>query len=362
MDISVRVVDVDQQPKTVQSISVDVALPDGATAPVPLAAGAAGGTGYTGVLQDTSQLGAYVLRFNGQQDNLTISDQQTIKVVAAPWVKIVEPAGGQAYPGNVPLPVQAQLMLNTSPLGEPNPQDQFEVIARLVRPNGQFADTQFLRLLPGGILSGTLNSGGDGDFVLRLQMSYLPASGERFEDVTELPLTVSGIAATVVPPTAVPTPPPAPAEPPNPAVIAAIIGGLLLLALLAGVLMWWRSKPALVGAIDVDGMPYALRGKRSVTIGADPHNRILIQGEGVLPHHAELRPVGSGRNAQVVIRSLDRNHPVCVNGLEVPSQTLQDDDKITIGDQTLIYSGPQRFDALATAVTDDGGGSGDWKF
>jgi hypothetical protein len=43
---------------------------------------------------------------------------------------------------------------------------------------------------------------------------------------------------------------------------------------------------------------------------------------------------------------------------------LQDDDKITIGDQTLIYSGPTRFDDLASTLADGdkAGESGDWKF
>ncbi|MCL5999653.1 MAG: VWA domain-containing protein [Chloroflexi bacterium] len=367
MDISVRVLDVDQQPKSLQELSVAVGLPDGTSVPLPLnPAGASSVGSYAGVLEDTHQLGTYVLNFDGKQDNTSLSDQQTIKVVAAPWIKIVEPVLGNPYPGDVPLLVQAQLMYNTAPLTDLNSKDQFEVIARLVRPDGQVVDTQFLRLQSGGIFSGSLNASGDGDYIVRTQLSYLSESGEQFQDVSELAVSVSGLAPTAVPPTAVPTPspPPEPAKPLNPAVIAGIAGGLVVLALLGLVIVWWRSKPALVGSLEVEGVPYALRGKRSITLGADPHNRILVQGQGVLPRHAELRPVGSGRNAQVIIRSLDRNNPVLVNGLEVPSHTLQDEDKITVGDQTLTYSGPERFDELSSTLADGdkAGGSGDWKF
>jgi pSer/pThr/pTyr-binding forkhead associated (FHA) protein len=126
--------------------------------------------------------------------------------------------------------------------------------------------------------------------------------------------------------------------------------------------MWRRSKPDLVGSVEVAGVPYALRGKRPVTVGADPKSRISIQGVGVLPRHAELRPMGSPKRPRVVIRSLDPANPVLVNGMEVPSQTLENGDVVKVGDQTFTYFGPEQFDDPGSLTADDSAGAGGWKF
>ena len=120
------------------------------------------------------------------------------------------------------------------------------------------------------------------------------------------------------------------------------------------------GKPGLVGAVDVNGVPFALRGKRRLTIGADPRNRVIVQGVGILPRHAEVRPVGNPKRPQVVIRSLDPKNPVIVNGLEVTSHTLENGDTLRIGDQTLTYVGPDRFDDPAQLGGDDN--ASNWKF
>ena len=362
MDIRVRVLDVDQVAKSPQELKVDITLPDGSTTSTTLTPGA-DGQSYVAKLDNTGQTGMYTLHFAGKVANadgsqFDLSDQQSIKVVAAPWLQIIEPQTGRDYPSNVPVPVQAQLMMGTQPLAQPNAADQLEVVARLLRDNGQAADTQFLRPAPGGIFSGTVNAGADGNFVVRAELDYRPASGESFEDSTEVPVSVRGI---FVPVTATPVPPPPkPPEPLNPAIIVGVLGVLVLAGIVAMLVMWQRSKPNLVGSVDVSGVPFALRGKRPMTIGADPKNRISIQGLGVLPRHAELRPMGSPKRPRVIIRSLDPANPVAVNGLEVPSQTLENGDTVKVGDQTFTYVGPEQFEDPGSLTADDSAGG--WKF
>ncbi len=359
MDISVRVLDVDQIARAAQQLTVQITLPDGTSTSAALIAS---GQSYIARLDNTTQAGVYTLRFAGSVANadgsvFEISDQQSIQVAALPWLQIVTPQAGLNYPNNLPVPVQTQLMLGAQPLTQPNPDDQFEVVARLRRDNGQTIDTQFLRPASGGIFSGTVVAGADGNYVVRAELDYRAASGEIFKDATEAPVSVSGVFVPITP---TPVPPPAPPEPPSPLWIGGMVGLLLLAGIVAMLVMWQRSKPDLVGSIEVAGVPYALRGKRPVTVGADPKSRILIQGIGVLPRHAELRPMGSPKRPRVVIRSLDPNHPVLVNGMEVPSQTLENGDVVKVGDQTFTYFGPEQFDDLASLTAD--GSAGGWNF
>jgi Mg-chelatase subunit ChlD len=357
MQIQVRVLDVDQTPKSPQELKVDVALPDGTTVALPLAPQ---GQAYVATLGDTGQAGTYTLRFSGQQDAVALSDQQSVKVAAVPWLKFVEPQPGVAHPNNLPVPVQAQLMLGSQPLAQLAPGDQAEVVARLAR-QGAPVDTQFLRLAPGGLYSGTLASAGDGEYVARIELSYAPASGEKFVDATEQAVTVQGAFVPTPTPAPTPVPPPArPPEPPSPALIAGIAGILVAAAVIAVVVMWRRSLPELSGSIEAGGVPYPLRGKGRLTIGAEPRNRIMIQGMGVQPYHAELKPAGDPKRPRVVIRSLDEKNLVTVNGLEVTSQTLENGDTIRIGDQTLSYLGPELFDDPANLSSDDT--TSGWKF
>jgi Mg-chelatase subunit ChlD len=357
MPIQVRVLDVDQTPKSPQELKVDVLLPDGATVSLPLTQQ---GQAYIATLDDTAQAGTYTLQFSGQQDAVALSDQQSVKVAPVPWLKFIEPQPGVSYPNNVPVPVQAQLMLGNQPLAQPPPGDQVEVVARLTRQGAQ-VDTQFLRLSPGGIYSGTLTGAGDGDYVARIELSYAPASGEKFVDATEQAVTVRGALIPTPTPAPTPVPPPArPPEPPSPALIAAIAGIVVAGAVIAAVVLWRRNLPEMAGSIEVGGVPYPLRGKGRLTIGAEPRNRIMIQGMGVLPYHAELKPAGDPKRPRVVLRSLDEKSLVAVNGMEVTSQTLENGDTITIGDQTLSYLGPELFDDPANLSSDDTTSS--WKF
>lgn len=360
MDISVRVLDVDQIPRTAQQLTVEITLPDGATTSATLTPG---GQSYVARLDNTAQAGIYTLRFNGlvasaDGSMFEVSDQQSIQVAAVPWLQIVVPQAGLDYPNNLPVPVKAQLMLGAQPLTQPSPDDQFEVIGRLRRDNGQTIDTQFLRPAPGGIFSGTVVAGADGNYIVRAELDYRAASGETFKDATEAPVSVSGVFVPITP-TPIP-PPPTPAQPPGLLLIGGILGVLLLAGLVFMLVMWQRSKPDLVGSVEVAGVPYALRGKRPVTVGADPKSRISIQGVGVLPRHAELRPMGSPKRPRVVIRSLDPANPVLVNGMEVPSQTLENGDVIKVGDQTFTYFGPEQFDDPVSLTADDSAGG--WKF
>ncbi len=360
MDISVRVLDVDQIARTAQQLTVEITLPDGATTSATLTPS---GQSYVARLDNTAQAGMYTLRFAGSVVNadgsaFDLSDQQSVQVAAVPWLQIVAPQAGRDYPNNLPVPVQAQVMLGAQPLTQLNPDDQFEVIARLRQENGQAIDTQFLRPAPGGVFSGTVAAGADGNYALRVELEYRPASGETFKDATEAPVSISGVFVPITP-TPIP-PPPAPPAPPSPLLIGGIAGILLLAGVVAMLVLWQRSKPDLVGSVEVAGAPYALRGKRPVTIGADPRNRISIQGAGVLPRHAELRPMGSPQRPRVVIRSLDPANPVLVNGMEVPSQTLENGDVVKVGDQTFTYVGPEQFDDPGSLTADDSAGG--WKF
>ncbi len=383
MDIRVRVLDLDQNPIVPQRIDLRIKAPDETDTQVPLTLN---GDAYTARRNDTSQRGEYVLSFDGEHNGVPVKDQHQIKVIAAPWLKLLDPVTGVVYPVNQPVPVQGQLMFQTEVVKNPDPADRYEVVVRLEDSNGLAVDTRQLSLRPGGLFTGELNISGEGNYTLRAELAVTKPSGERFEDISEVSVDVHGRVSPTsttspvpsptwtsppLPPTRTPTPaptpvPPPPAEPLKPGAIAGIGGGLIVLfgAALAG----WRyaSAPALNGMLELGGQMYPLSGKRGISIGAEPRSVIPLQGEGVAAKHAQLRPIGSKKSPLVEIRSVDpANFPISVNDIPVPSQILHNGDVIQIGDQRLTYSGIEpdedfgAFDFDSDTGTGQAG-SGEW--
>ena len=376
MDMRVRVLDLDQNPIVPQRLDLSVKSPDRTDTQVPLALN---GNTYTARREDTSQRGEYVLTFDGDQNGVPVKDQHQIKVIAAPWLRLLDPVAGKVYPANRPVPVQGQLMFQTEMVKNPDQADRYEVVVRVTDSNGQAVDTRQLGLRPGGLFTGELNVDAEGSYTLRAELAVTKPSGERFEDVSEVSIDVHGRvsptpSASPVPtltwtpsplppidtPTPSPTPvPPPPAEPPKPGTIAGIGGGLIVL--LGAAFAGWRyaSAPALSGMFEFGGQMYPLSGKRTLTIGTAPRSPIPLQGEGVAAKHAQLRPIGSRKSPQVEIRSIDpANSPVSVNEIPVPSQILRNGDVIQIGDQRLTYSGIELDEDFGSFDFDNDAGAG----
>ena len=252
MNIRVRVLDADRAPLTADTLTVDVALPSGAHQALTLTSD---GGAYATVLTDTRQTGAYTLGFSGAANGRAFSDTQPVKVVTAPWLRVIGPESGDLIAAGKAIPVQAQLMLSDQPVERLEDGSRLEAIARLIGPDGAAVDTQFLRAAD-GVFSGTIASDQvvEGDLTLRIQLDYISAGGERYEDISELALTMSGARPAIIPPvtaagpapTSIPfaTPQPAPAPASAPAFtlgeltpIYLALAGLAFLLLLAMVLM-----------------------------------------------------------------------------------------------------------------------------
>jgi len=72
--------------------------------------------------------------------------------------------------------------------------------------------------------------------------------------------------------------------------------------------------------------------KRVTTIGKD--GDVLLAGDpSIAPRHAEIRQEGQQR----VLRPLQPNPPVLVNGQPIAQHTLHDGDRIRIGNRELLY-------------------------
>lgn len=376
MDIAVSVLDLDQRPLAPESLPLTITLPDGNRVPIALTSN---GTLFTGRFDPVVEEGEYLLDFSGEYQGVAVRDQHIIKVIAAPWLKALDPVSGQKYPYNIPVAARVQLMFRDEPVQQPNPGDTMEVVARLLQLNGQSLDTRQLQPAAGGIYAGAMDLPSEATFMLQFQLKGAVASGERFEDITEVLVTGGSRAAdtptatgtntpvtptntpllptntlppptntsvpptnTVVPSTATPAPtpiPPPPAEPPPPGAVAGAVGGVLALGGLGAVLTMRAMAPKMTGMVDFGGQMYPLDGKRAVVVGSDPRAGIPVQGEGISAKHAELRAIGPRRNPRVEIRSLDATNPVLVQGMPVASQTLENNDRVQIGDQEFIYTG-----------------------
>ena len=390
MDIRLQIVDANQSPQTMDTLSTQIIFPDTNSSTLNLSPGDQ--STYYAQLNDTLQTGQYILRISGSKGGGfegKVEDEQYVEVIKAPWLKITQPEPGQVFPSNQPVEVNAQLMFGDKPFNISGSQNTAQVTARL---QGETASTpdQSLVLQSDGTLTGALQPVSAGDFYLHSEMVYTnQATGESFTDVSEIPIQIKGEAPitntptptptkiatftptftpTVISPTHTPTKSPTLTRTPKPPLtdeekrnrtIAAIsglvcgIGALILLGLAGGFGWWWYSKPSLVGMLESTTGLYPLGGKTAIYIGSDPKAKINIPDLSVLGRHAVLRPIGDRKSPRVEIRSVDPNHPVVVNGYETTFQILQDGDRIQIGNYSYNYSGPSDsldFDNLSTGT------------
>ena len=204
MDIQVSVLKTDLAPQTVNAFQVSVQAPDGITTKLPVTAV---GASYRATLTNTEELGTYSLDFSGSIQDDTLSAQQSVRVVTAPWLRIVDPQPGAVFSASAAIPVRVQVMLNTNALEAPGLGNQLEAVVRLLDPAGQVSDMQLLHPVSGGLYSGTITAATQGLQVAQAQLNYNPASGEKYQDIAQVPLDIKGVAPLVVPSTATSIPP-----------------------------------------------------------------------------------------------------------------------------------------------------------
>ncbi|HOG45301.1 MAG TPA: VWA domain-containing protein, partial [Anaerolineae bacterium] len=165
MDIVARVVDAEMVPQQLSDLTLVIKAPGGATVAVPIARD---GEFYRARLEDTSARGTYVLTYNGEHKGAPVEYEQSVNVVAAPWLKLTEPAPGKSYPFDQ-VPVKAQLMLGTQP-SPADPQDRLECVAQVVPEGGRAWEAP---LVAGrdGLFSGVVKGERPGTYPLRVQLT-----------------------------------------------------------------------------------------------------------------------------------------------------------------------------------------------
>jgi hypothetical protein len=303
-----------------------------------------------------------------------------VEVIRSPWLQFIEPGSGREYPVGSAVPVLVQLMSNTSPVQIVDPNDQLEVTLRVLQPDGRILpdQSQILKLGPKGIFSGIVHVASPGYYLVRTLLMLRKSSGEKSQDVSEklvhfvavtpalpttipptatsVPLTVTPMPPTPVPPTFTPQPtevPPTPVPSPPPCstpecqqreTMNALLTILIVLAVIGvgAYLLYWFMQPKMIGVLSTSTGDTILNGKRGKLImGTDLKAGIPLSGEGIEPRHAEVFATGDRTSGRAAIRSLNANSPVLVNGIEVGSSgyTLENDDEIQIGSQTLKYTG-----------------------
>ena len=347
MDIIIQIADANGNlQSSLEDIKVDVTLPDGTIQTLTFSKGDK--NTYQVQLKDTSQLGSYQLHFYGGHDPTKMDDTQTIAVIKAPWIRVLEPSPNIAYPFQKPLSIQAQMMNGMDPVTVPDPSDIVTVTAQLYDSNNNSIDFQQLKL-ENGVFSRQMQLDKAGLYALTVRIALIKASGEEYQDVSQLNVqeveantATPTIAPTVVPATPTPITPPPPPKPLPLGPIFGGLGGLIVLAGLGGLGWWWFNRPSLIGTLDSGGMQAAfpLSGRKPVYIGSDVNCKFNIQGPDILPKHAELRPIGSLKHPFVEIRSVDPAKPIKVDKIETIFQTLHDGNIITIGSFDYTYSGP----------------------
>ena len=346
MDISVQIVNAMGDLQTIPGLTVNITFPDGTATTLPLTK--SNSITYSALLENTTQTGHYALHFmaNG------VDDLQNIEVINALWIKIIEPVPGMEYPVNNPLRVRAQMMMGLNPATMADLNNKsISVLAQLLDLDKKSIDMLQLNAEGNGIFSKDMNIAVQGNYELIVTMDLTNPSGEEFKDIATTSVKAGNIPVatpTGIPPTIISTstviPSHVSSSPNLPSFIAFLgwISGFLILIGLGGYGLLWFNKPSLIGTLDAGGMqaPIPLSGKGSVFFGSDPHCAIIIQGEGILPKHAELHPVGKRNNPKVEIRSINSSKPIIINGIETLSQTLRNEDKIRIGNSDYTYNGP----------------------
>lgn len=71
-----------------------------------------------------------------------------------------------------------------------------------------------------------------------------------------------------------------------------------------------------------------------IGIGRDPDNAMCIDSLAIAPRHAIVQTGPDG----VLIRQVDPDHPVFINGCKISEHRLQDGDRIHIGKHVLQYA------------------------
>ena len=375
MNVAVRVLDENGKSILPQRFDLSVTLPDSATVAVPLSTGNAMYS-LTARIDNTQREGAYTLQFSGKQDAVEFADRQTVNVVKAPWLQLIEPRPGTDYPVGAPVEVTLQLMFNTDAIYMmPDKNDQLEVTLRLIQPDGQLVpnQAQILKLQNGGVYSGVVRVDSPGDYLVRALLTLEKSSGEKSQDIseasihfsikpTDIPtltpiatLTRAAPTSTPVPPTSTPVPPtftptPTPAPPPPCATPECIEQQttstiLIILAVLGilgggGFFAYWYSLPSMDNTLLSlgGGEERSLSGKRKKVIGSDLRSDIVLSASEVELKHAELRPTGDRNNPHVEIRSINPSNPAYVNGAAVTyPRILEDGEEIRIGQQVMTF-------------------------
>jgi len=359
MDLRVQVINIDKNPQVVDELNADVTLPDNTVKTLSFTPGE--NSTYVAQQADTTQTGKYSLHFYGRQGEKNVDDTQEIMAVKAPWIKFLAPDPTQTYPGNQPLTVKTQLMFGTDEVKNPDPNDTISVLAELVDAAMKSVDQVQLKLGTEGVFTRDMDAKGQGTYELIATLGYVLADGEAFQDVSRQTVrlgpaimpTPTATATIVIVPTPAPifTPSLPPKNPKNPiGLILGILGGIILLGGLGG-FGWWRfTKPSLIGSLETADMqvPIPLRGRNPVYIGSDPRCTVNIQGQAILPRHAELRPVGNYRDPHVEIRSLNSSKLVLINGIEAIFKTLKNGDKLKIEEHEYTFMDPTELEEFET--------------
>ena len=84
----------------------------------------------------------------------------------------------------------------------------------------------------------------------------------------------------------------------------------------------------------------------NIHIGRDETNDLAVDSLAIAPAHA----VVVLRNASPLIKQLNSDFPLIINGVQHKEATLQDGDTITIGKHRIVYSSTEKF-ASSTTTT-----------
>ena len=93
------------------------------------------------------------------------------------------------------------------------------------------------------------------------------------------------------------------------------------------------QRPWLVIVSGSDGIGKMYRVENRIVLGRSPRCDVQIEESGVSRQHAALECIGDGT---VQIVDLGSRNGTFVNGERVSRRTLQDGDKIQIGDTTIL--------------------------
>jgi len=72
-------------------------------------------------------------------------------------------------------------------------------------------------------------------------------------------------------------------------------------------------------------------------IGRDARNDMVVDDEAVSRQHAKVRIEKEGDEEKFYVQDLASGNGTFVNGEEILKQELQDDDKVRVGNTTLVF-------------------------